>query len=424
LSLDVHLYGERIGTLFPAGDNDYRLAYDPELIEKLGPGKGLLSNALPVRPEPFSREVTAAYVEGLLPTSRRRQRVAKELGIDPEDGYALLQEVGRDCPGAVTFLPEGTQIEERPDPESLDWLTEEELAEVVKPPPPALFTEECPGRMRFALSGVRHKLALVRDEENDRWAWPRAGVPSTHVVKPETGEYPEYVANEMFCTSVFRQVGLPVVKAEVKQIAGRTCLVSERFDRAGKGLGAKRIHQETFCQALGIIPYADASEDEEEEVVAEAPGFGEAAGLLHAIGKEDEIVALLNIAFCNYCLGNGDAHGENFSLLYEEDEWRMGPVYDLSSLAVYDDPQHTGMVISEDYDETAYLLELAEICEECEFDFEILRGLASIAAARVGRGIETVAERAEAEGWHQPIVDKIVELATERSFGLGVEVEY
>lgn len=430
MSLDVHLYGERIGTLFPAGDNDYRFAYDPKLIEKLGPGKGRLSNAMPVRPEPFSGEATAAYVEGLLPTARRRRRLAKELNIDPEDGYALLEQVGRDCPGAVTFLPEGTPIEERPDPESLDWLTEDELAEVVKPPPPRLFTEERPGRMRFALAGVRHKLALVRDEENDRWAWPQAGVPSTHIVKPETGEYPEYVANEMFCSSVFRQVGLPVVKTEMVQIAGRTCLVSERFDRAGKGLDATRIHQETFCQALGILPYADEvkgeseDEEEEEEGIEEAPGFAEACGLLHAIGKPDEIVTLLNIAFCNYCLGNGDAHGENFSLLYEEGEWQMGPVYDIASLAIYDEPLHTGMVISGDYDETAYLLELAEVCEECEFDFEILRGLASIAAARAGKGIETVAARAEEEGWHQPIVDKIVELAADRSFGLGAEVEY
>jgi len=417
LSLDVHLYGERIGTLFPAGDNDYRFAYDPKLVDKIA-GKGLLSNSLPVRPEPFSGEATAAYIEGLLPDSRRRRRVAKELGIDPEDGYALLEEVGRDCPGAVTFLPEGTPVEES-DAESMSWLTDEELAELVKPPPPRLFTDECEGRMRFALAGIRHKLALVRDEENDRWAWPQAGVPSTHVIKPETGEYPEYVVNEMFCSTVFRQIGLPVAKATVEKIEGRTCLVSERFDRVGKGLEAKRIHQETFCQALGITPYA-----EEETEEAEAPGFAEACGLLHAVSRPDEIVTLLNVAFCNYMLGNGDAHGENFPLLDRDGKWRMGPVYDIASTAVYDEPLHTGMVISEDADETAYLLELAEVCEECEFDFEILRGLASIAAARVGTAIETVANRSQKEGWHQPVIDKIVELAAERSFGLGVEVEY
>lgn len=419
MSLDVHLYGERVGTLFPAGDNDYRFAYDPKLIDEIGPGKALLSNSMPVRVEPFSREATAAFVEGLLPDGRRRKRVAKELGIDPADGYELLREVGRDCPGAVVFLPDGTEIDESPDPESLDWLTEEELAEVVKPPPPALFTEECPGRMRFALAGVRHKLALIRDEENGRWAWPQAGAPSTHVVKPETGEYPEYVANEMFCSTVFRQVGMPVAKAQVEQIAGRTCLVSERFDREGTGLGATRIHQESLPQALGITPFA-----EEETEEAEAPGFAEASGLLHAIKRPDEIVTLLNFAFCNYMLGNGDAHGENIPLVEQDGKWRLGPIHDVTSLAVYDEPLHVGLVISEDADETAYLIELAEVCEECEFDFEVLRGLASVAAARVGRAIETVASRSKREGWHQPIVDRIVELAADRSFGLGAEVEY
>jgi serine/threonine-protein kinase HipA len=419
LSLDVHLHGKRIGTLFPAGDNDYRFAYDPKLVEKTGPGKALLSNSMPVRAEPFSREATAAYVEGLLPDSRRRKRVARELGIDPEDGYELLREVGRDCPGAAVFLPAGTEIDAHPDPESLDWLSEEELAEVVMPPPPALFTEECPGRMRFALAGIRHKLALVRDEENDRWAWPRAGAPSTHVVKPETGEYPEYVANEMFCSTVVRQVGLPVVKTRVEQIAGRSCLVSERFDRRGTGLGAGRTHQESLCQALGITPFA-----EEETEEAEAPGFAEACGLLHAVGRPDDIITLLNFAFCNYMLGNGDAHGENIPLVEKGGKWRLGPIHDVTSLAVYDESLHTGMVISEEADESAYLLELAEICEECEFDFEILRGLASVAAARVARAIETVSSRAEREGWHRPVIDKIVELAADRSFGLGAEVEY
>ena len=419
MSLDVHLYGERIGTLFPAGDNDYRFAYDPKLVDKIGPGKGVLSNAMPVRAEPYSREATVSFVEGLLPDGRRRRRVAKELGVDPDDGYALIEALGRDCPGAVVFLPEGTPVDEKPDPESIDWLTDDELAEVVKPPPPALFTEECEGRMRFALAGERHKLALVRDEENDRWAWPQAGLPSTHVVKPETNEYPEYVANEMFCTTVFRQVGLPVVKAEVEEIAGRTCLVSKRFDREGEGIHVRRVHQETFCQALGIAPFAD-----EETEEGDAPGFAEASGLLHAVARSDEIVTLLNIAFCNYMLGNGDAHGENFPLLDHEGKWRLGPVFDISSLAAYDEPRHRGMVISEDADETAYLLELAEVCEECEFDFEILRGLASIAAARVATAIETVAKRSKKEGWHQPVIERIVELAADRSFGLGAEVEY
>jgi serine/threonine-protein kinase HipA len=419
VSLDVRLHGERIGTLFPAGDNDYRFAYDPELLERLGPGSALLSNSVPVRAEPYGPEATAAYIEGLLPDGRRRRRVARELGIDPEDGYALLREVGRDCPGAVVFLPEGEEIVPVDGPDSLEWLSEEELAEAVKAPPPALFSEDRLARMRFALAGARHKLALVRDEAGGRWSWPQAGAPSTHVVKPETGEYPEYVANEMFCSSVFREIGLPVSSTWIERVGGRDCLVSERFDRGGAGLDAWRIHQESLCQALGIAPRAEEGTRE-----AEAPGFAEACGLLKALDRADDIVILLELALCNYMLGNGDARGENMPLVEWNGGWRLGPIHDVTSLAVYGEPFHVGMVISEDVDETASLLELAEVCEECEVDLEALRSMASLAAERMARAIEAVAARARREGWHRPVVDRVAELAAERSLGLAAEAEF
>lgn len=428
MSLDVYLYGERIGTLFPAGDNDYRLAYDPELVERVGPGKALLSNSLPARPEPYSAEATRAYIEGLLPEGARRTRLGRELDLDATDGYLLLAELGRDCPGAVAFLPAG-EAPQSPDRDAIAWLDEDELAEVVKPPPPRLFSETRTQRMRFVLPGLRHKLSLVRDEEGDRWAWPEAAVPSTHVIKPETGEYPEYVANEMFCMTVCRQVGLPVAKATVEQIAGRACLVSPRYDRVvgAGGREVRRLHGESFCQALGIPPGA-----EEESEEGEAPGWTETRGLLNAVSRPDEIVNLLTAAFCNYILGNGDAHGKNFALIDREKtslsgperKWRLAPLTDITSTVVYDDPIHHGLVISEEYQETSYLLELAEVCEACEFDFEVMRGLAATTAARVGMAVETIATRSKKEGWHQPIVDKIVELAADRSFGLGAEVEY
>lgn len=426
MSLDVYLYGERIGTLFPAGDNDYRLAYDPHLVERVGPGKALLSNALPARPEPYSAEATRAYVEGLLPEGPRRARIGRDLDLDATDGYLLLAELGRDCPGAVAFLPRGDSPQPR-EPGAISWLDQGELEELVKPPPPRLFDPGNLRRMRFALPGLRHKLSLVRDEEGDRWGWPEAGVPSTHVVKPETGEYPEYVANEMFCMTVCRQVGLPVAKATVEAVGGRSCLVSPRYDRlAGDGPEVKRLHCESFCQALGIPP-ADAETEE-----GKAPGWTEARGLLNAVSRPDEVVNLLTAAFCNYILGNGDAHGRNFALIDRErtsldgpgGKWRLAPLTDITSTVVYDDPIHHGLVISEEYQETSYLLELAEVCEECEFDFEVLRGLASTTATRVGMAVETIATRSKKDGWHRPIVDKIVELAADRSFGLGAEVEY
>lgn len=426
MSLDVYLFGERVGTLFPAGDNDYRLAYDPEVVQRVGPGRALLSNSLPARPEPYSAEATRAYVEGLLPEGSRRARLGRELEVDAADGYLLLERIGQDCPGAVSFLPPG-EAPRPTSPDALAWLDEDELIEAVKRPGAAAGS-----RMSFSLPGLRHKLALVRDGDGGRWAWPEAGAPSTHVLKPETGEYPEYVANEMFCMTVCRQVGLPVAKASVEEVGGRRCLVSPRYDRVvgESGVEARRLHCESFCQALGVEPGAVVLDEEGRE--SEPPGWAEARGLLSAVSRPDEVVNLLTAAFCNYILGNGDAHGGNFvlidrdntSLSGPEAKWRLAPLTDLTSTVVYDDPIHRGLVISEEYQETSYLLELAEVCEECEFDFEVMRGLASTTATRVGMAVETIATRSKKEGWHEPIVDKIVEIAADRSFGLGAEVEY
>jgi len=414
LSLDVHLYGERVGTLFPAGEDDYRLAYAPEVVERVGGGVSLLSNALPTRTEPYSSGATKAFVEGLLPEGLRRQKFARELELEPGDGYGLIAEIGRDCPGAVTFLPQGEQPQTR-EVDSVAWLDESELEELVTAPPSRLFDPAAERRMRSTLGGLRHKLSLVRSGPERRWGWPEAAVPSTHVVKPETGEYPEFVANEMFCSNVVRRVGLPVAKTAIETIAGRTCLVSERFDRHGRGLGARRLHQESFCQALGFTP---DSRD------ADGPGFAESCGLLKAVAAEGDATRLFGAAFCNYMLGNGDAHGKNFALLFHDQGACLAPLYDIASTAVYDEPLHTGMVIAEDYAETAYLLELAQIAEECSYDFDVFRGLAASTAARLSEALELVAEESREEGWYAPVVDQIAELASERAFGLEVEVQY
>lgn len=432
MSLDVHLHGEWIGRLFPAGEGDYRLAYDPDFVARMGAGAPVLSASLPAREEPYSAEATRSYTEALLPDGRRRERIAAELGLDPADGYALLAELGRDCAGAVSFLREDG---EEPAEEEVRWLGEEELAELVAQPPRRLFDPASPHRMRAALSGERHKLALVRDGE--RWGWPTPSVPSTHVVKPNSGEYPDLVANEMFCTEVARRAGLPVADTGVEWLGGRPCLVSERFDRAGQGTAARRVHAEDFCQALGYPPEVDLyvdpmdahPEEEAEEgcpsAYADGPGFAAACGLLRALGREEDIATLLAAAFCNHALGNGDAHGKNYSLLFTERGLRLAPFYDISSTTVYEAPVHSGLVVADDYDARyAYLLEIGWIGEEVEFDFDELRDIAYDTAHDVRESLWPVAEQAREEGWHAPVVDEIVEMSSDRAEGLGFEVEY
>jgi serine/threonine-protein kinase HipA len=418
VSLDVYLYGERVGTLAPVGTGrDYELAYSSAALERYGPGVALLSMSLPTTEEPFSPSASRAYVEGLLPQGGRRLRLAGELGVDPDDGYATIAALGADCVGAVCFRSPA-EVPAAPNGKPPSRVEPDELEELVAAPPGRFLDPSRPGRMGATLPGTRHKLALARPRTGEGWCWPGADLPSTHVVKPETGEHREMVPNEMFCTSVLAESGLLVAPTAIETIAGRPCLVSERFDRAPGGGEIARLHQESFCQALSFAPCEEPDED------ADGPAFAEAAGLLRAAGAADRIPDLIAVALCNYILGNGDCHGDNLALMLTPGGALLAPFYDIASTAVYDDPTHVGMVVAEDYDENAYLLELAEICDEAKIDFERCRHVAAGVSSKMASALDVVANRAYREGWHAPVIDQIVELAGERAVNLGYEVQY
>lgn len=413
--LDVYLYGSRIGSLNRVEGNDFEFAYDPGLSDATDPGAALLSNSLPLRDEPYSPETSRAYFEGLLPDSPRREWVATELGLDPADGFAMLGELGGDCPGGVAVLPESEPMWAFEPQGAL--LEDEELAELLAPSPPRLFDPRRPRRMRFAVPGERHKLALA--EDGDGWLWPEPGYPSTHIIKPESGGHPEVVVNEMFCASVLRRAGLWMAPAELSTIAGCTCLVSQRFDRAiVDSETVDLFHQESFPQALGFAPDAPAGSDE-----AEGPGFAESSGMLRAFGEDESVTALVALEVCNYLLGNGDAHPANLALLFSDEGPLQAPFYDVSSTVVYDDPIHRGLTITGEYGEEADAEDLARLADECSLDFEHCRRVASGIAIRLTEALHPVADEARLGGWHGPVVDRIVGLASERAVALAKELD-
>ena len=66
-----------------------------------------LSVSLPKRPESFSRRECRPFFEGLLPEAAQRDAVAKALGISSGNEFKLLDALGGDVAGALTFWPEG-----------------------------------------------------------------------------------------------------------------------------------------------------------------------------------------------------------------------------------------------------------------------------------------------------------------------------
>lgn len=131
MSLDVYLYGELVGTLAPGTGTDYTLSCTPSTVAAAGEGGIVLSQSLPVGEEPFDAIATRTFFEGLLPEGVRRQEIATELRISPNDSYRLLEKIGRDCAGAVVILRAGEPIESEDG--SVDWLDDDELAQPTVP---------------------------------------------------------------------------------------------------------------------------------------------------------------------------------------------------------------------------------------------------------------------------------------------------
>jgi serine/threonine-protein kinase HipA len=415
MSLDVYLHGERIGGLFPISEESFQFAYSQEVVDADDPSKHLLSNALPVRGEPHAAHATRAYIEGLLPQGRLRRTIARELGLDPGDAYGLIAELGGDCLGAVTFAPaeEPVELEE---PDAPYWLDEDELEEVLRTPPRGLFDSDDPSRMRFALPGKRHKLALVREEEGDRWAWPSPGLPSTHIVKPEPADRPGLVANEHACSLAYRELGLPVAHTEIAEIAGHTCLVSKRFDRWGDGPGAQRLHQETFAQALGVAP-----DEGDGRLSIGTPTLKEARGLLHQIREEGAIATLLRATFCDLLIGCTELRGGNAALLFGGDGPMLAPFYDIASSEIYGETRPRPIVIGEDVPDAPLLIDFRHTIELCEVEFQPAIIEAVSLMGPLCQALGATAERAQEEGWYRRSIDDTIGIATSRALTFATE---
>lgn len=65
--------------------------------------------SMPLREEAYKGEVVLSVFENLLPDSDNiRSRVAERVGAKGVDVYNLLSEIGKDCVGALQFIPENT----------------------------------------------------------------------------------------------------------------------------------------------------------------------------------------------------------------------------------------------------------------------------------------------------------------------------
>jgi serine/threonine-protein kinase HipA len=324
-SLDVYLSEHLVGRLTQES-GQMCFAYDPGWIDS--PAACPLSHSLPLREERFDSRSCRPFFAGLLPEAEPRRRIARALGITARNDFALLDRIGGECAGAVTFIESGSAPPSAPTPADYRVLSSAELATVLRelPERPLLAGER---GVRLSLAGAQDKLPVLLVDGSV--ALPLYGAPSSHIVKPQIRDLGNTVENEALCLLLARHLGLHVIDAEVRRAESEPYLLVRRYDRARDADGTlRRLHQEDFCQALGIPP----------ELKYEAEGGPKLADCFALVRRAAsrpvvDLARLLDMIVFNALVGNHDAHGKNYSLLYTSEAAELAPLYDSLATTVY-----------------------------------------------------------------------------------------
>lgn len=336
--LEVWLVGHRAGTL---SVREGRLSFQYSASWLAQPQAMGLSLSLPLQGEAFEDQQCRAFFAGLLPEGQLRQLIAQQFQISKQNDFGLLEVIGGDCAGAVSLRPAGSGPEngDRSGIQSdVEWLNGQQLA---------LLLDELPRRpmlagrdgMRLSLAGAQDKLPVLFD--GYRIGLPRGNTASTHILKPAIAAVQGSVINEAFCMALATAIGLPTAKTEILSVADRRVLLVGRYDRRmGDNGQGERLHQEDFCQALGIVPELKYQNEG-------GPNLQRCFELLRRATRPSapQVLRLLDAVIFNALIGNHDAHAKNFSLLYAGETSKiarrnvekptLAPLYDLLCTAVY-----------------------------------------------------------------------------------------
>jgi serine/threonine-protein kinase HipA len=319
--LIVYLSGRRAGRLIRKDNGNLQFRYD---LDYTGPA---ISQALPVQEAAHPHAVCRAVFGGLLAEGDAREALARNLGVSIGNDYALLQELGGDCAGAITLLDPDVPL---PSEAQLKPLDDEHLDMLLRDLPQRPLAADPVRGIRISLAGAQPKLPVII--ENDEVALPlNAAAATTHIIKPEPSRFPGLVDNEAFCMDLARAVELPAAfTRKLMTVSGLPYLLVERYDRDLTAEPIRRLHQEDVCQALG--------RSSERKYQAEGgPTVLETVELLRNCSSvpAQDLPTFWRALVFNWLIGNCDAHAKNFSLLYDSSAPTLAPLYDLVSTVTY-----------------------------------------------------------------------------------------
>ena len=348
--LSVRLYGKEVGFLEQSISGKMKFTYNDD-------NNIAVSYSLPVSKKYFSDEECRQFFHQLLPNANNiRKSLCKVLGIKSNDDFALLQAIGRDCAGAISFhdLEEPVKAEEYIKLEYTP-LTDNKLKRYIKELSTRPLFIQADNDVKVSLAGYQSKSAVIFI--NGTVCLPKNSAPTTHILKAETKKDCGFnTINEYVCMKAAKKLNIDTCNVEIRKIGKMRYLIIERYDRKIKNNTVKKIHQETFNQALAAL-YNRYKINCKQGITTKKYIFNLFNNLLDitAVPDVSRSVFMKKIIF-NFIVGNNDLHGKqykggfhfldydyeflyidakNFSLVYEGDETILAPAYDLSCVQVY-----------------------------------------------------------------------------------------
>lgn len=290
-----------------------------------------VSLSLPLREDRFVGDPVIAVFDNLLPDNEAiRRRLAERTHAGGYDAYSLLTAVGRDCVGALQFLPDG----EEPGPVGAvkgRAVGNEEIARILGDLSRTPLGVDEDEEFRISLAGAQEKTALLYWKK--KWHVPHGTTATTHILKPQIGklengiDLSKSVENEHLCLKLTAALGLPSAYTEIQDFEGKRVLVVERFDRRWtKDKRLLRLPQEDCCQALSVPPTLKYESDG-------GPGIQPTLDLLKASDEpEADQRTFLKAQIVFWLLGAMDGHAKNFSIfLTPGGRFHLTPLYDVMS---------------------------------------------------------------------------------------------
>ncbi len=310
---------QRAGLLDRLDSAGSTFAYDPRAAAARA-----ISVTMPVRVQSWDvRYGLPPIVEMNLPEGALREHLSRQFrkAVGTFDDFDLLGIVGRSQIGRVRYSAEDADLDEEVPFQSIDEIMKArrdgEIFEFLL--------------QRFAeysgLSGIQPKFMIRATKVPEVDARTSTTIRSaTHIVKLwNAEEYPELAANENFCLTVAKKVGLSVPSFQMSDDGG--AIIIERFDhRDGKYLGF-----EDFC-VLNGMPARDKYDGGYETRL-----FKRLRDYIPFNEGPETHKHLFTLFALNCAVRNGDAHLKNFGITYESisSEASLAPVYDVITTTAY-----------------------------------------------------------------------------------------